>query len=191
MHDISVRTVLYCPQRINVDLCALIENKHVILVEKTELGFETTQCIAKAHFFWSIRPLGILQPAKTKNEPNCHIGTQSTYCLICTKNKLKQEIDFIKKILLDNGYLEDIVLTHIFKKIVQFSTAQPFGPVKCPVLELVMEFSRPVSGLKTDTFLKVLSRSNLGLKLQVSISILGIEKSWSRNMRSLEIQNLG
>ena len=53
--------------------------------------------------------------------------------MICTKNKLKQDIDFIKKILLDNGYLEDIVLKHISKKIAQFSTAKRFGPEKCPV----------------------------------------------------------
>ena len=53
--------------------------------------------------------------------------------MTCTKNKLKQEIDFIKKILLDNGYPEDIVLKHITKKTAQFSTAKPFGPEKCPV----------------------------------------------------------
>ena len=54
--------------------------------------------------------------------------------MICTKNKLKQEIDFIKKILLDNGYPEDMIVhKHIPKKIVQFSTAKPFGPEKCPV----------------------------------------------------------
>ena len=53
--------------------------------------------------------------------------------MICTKNKLKQEINFIKKILLDNGYPEDIVLKHISKRIAQFSTAKPFRPEKCPV----------------------------------------------------------
>ena len=106
-------------------LCALIENKHVIVVEKTELGFETTQCIAKVHFFWSIRPLGMLQPAKTKKEPNCHAGTQSTFCLICTKNKLKQEIDFIKKILLDNGYPEDIGLRTYSRKLRNFLQPSP------------------------------------------------------------------
>ena len=53
--------------------------------------------------------------------------------MICMKSKLKQEIDFIKKTLLDNGYSEDIVLKHIFKKIAQFSTAKPFGPEKCPL----------------------------------------------------------
>ena len=53
--------------------------------------------------------------------------------MICTKNKLKQEINFIKKMLLHNGYPEDIVLKHISKKIAQFSTAKPFEPEKCPV----------------------------------------------------------
>ena len=53
--------------------------------------------------------------------------------MICTKNKLKPEIDFIKKILLDNGYPEDIVLKHISKKIAQFSAAKPFGSEKYPV----------------------------------------------------------
>ena len=53
--------------------------------------------------------------------------------MICTKNKLMQEIDFIKKILLDNGYPKNIVLKHISKKIARFSTAKPFGSEKCPV----------------------------------------------------------
>ena len=53
--------------------------------------------------------------------------------MIRTKNKLKQEIDFIKKILLDNGYPEDIVLKHIYKKIAQYSTAKPIGLENCPV----------------------------------------------------------
>ena len=42
---------------------------------------------------------------------------------------------------------------------------------------VVMEFSRPVSGLETVSghILKVSSRSRLGLELQVSISNLGLE----------------
>ena len=53
--------------------------------------------------------------------------------MTCTKNKLKQEIDFIEKILLDYRYTVDIVLKHISKKIAKFSTAKPFGPEKCLV----------------------------------------------------------
>ena len=35
--------------------------------------------------------------------------------MICIKNKRKQEINFIKNILLDNEYPEDPVLKHISK----------------------------------------------------------------------------
>ena len=52
---------------------------------------------------------------------------------ICSKSKLKEEINRIKEILLDNGYLEDFVLKQISKNITQFSRPKRFGPDKCPV----------------------------------------------------------
>ena len=52
---------------------------------------------------------------------------------ICSKGQLKEEINRIKKILLDNGYPEDFVLEQISKKITQFSRPKRFGPDKCPV----------------------------------------------------------
>ena len=51
----------------------------------------------------------------------------------CSKSKLKQEINRIKEILLDNRYPEDFVLKQIYKKITQFSRPKRFGPDKCPV----------------------------------------------------------
>ena len=99
-------------------------------MERTELGFETS-VYRKPTFSSQYIHLGILQPTQMENEPNRHADTQSTYDF--TKTKLKQEIDFIKKILLDNGYPEDILLAHISKKTAQFSIAKPFGPEKCPV----------------------------------------------------------
>ena len=51
---------------------------------------------------------------------------------IRSKSKLKEEINRIKEILLDNGYPEDIVLKQISKKITQFSRPKRFGPDKCP-----------------------------------------------------------
>ena len=45
---------------------------------------------------------------------------------ICSKSKLKEEINRIKEILLDNGYPEDFILKQISKKI------KRFGP-ECPV----------------------------------------------------------
>ena len=52
---------------------------------------------------------------------------------ICSKTKVKEEINRIKEILLDNGYPEDFVLKQISKKITQFSRPKQFGPDKCPV----------------------------------------------------------
>ena len=42
---------------------------------------------------WSIHPLGILQPTKT----NLTATLVHRALMICTKNKLKQQIDFIKR----------------------------------------------------------------------------------------------
>ena len=52
---------------------------------------------------------------------------------ICSKSKLKEEINRIKAILLDNGYPEDFVLKEISKKITQFSRPKRFGHDKCHV----------------------------------------------------------
>ena len=52
---------------------------------------------------------------------------------ICSKSKLKEEINRIKEILLDNAYPEDFALKQISKKITQFSRPKRFGPDKCPV----------------------------------------------------------
>ena len=101
-----------------------------VLVKRTELGFETSvyrkPIFSGQYFRWES-----FSPRKRKT--NLIATLVHKALMICTKNKLKQEIDFIKKILLDNGYPEDIVLKHKSKKIAQFSIAEPFGPEKCPV----------------------------------------------------------
>ena len=53
--------------------------------------------------------------------------------MICTKSKLNEKIKHIKNILLDNGYLELIIDSSIFKKIAQFFMPKRFGPEKCSV----------------------------------------------------------
>ena len=87
------------------------------------------QCLPKSHVFWSIHPLGILQPTQTENERNRHAGTQSTYDMY--EKQAKARNWFYQKDLA--WYPEDTVLKHISKKITQLSTAKPFGPEKCPV----------------------------------------------------------
>ena len=85
-----------------------------ILVERTELGFKTSisqkPTFSGQYILWES-----FSPRKRKT--NLITTLVHRALMICTKNKLKQEIDFIKKILLDNGYPEDIVLKHISKKI--------------------------------------------------------------------------
>ena len=52
--------------------------------------------------------------------------------MTCMKNKLKPEIDFMKKILLDNGYPEDVVLKHISKKSCTIFYSQILWTETCP-----------------------------------------------------------
>ena len=53
--------------------------------------------------------------------------------MICTKCRLNEEIEQIKKLFLDNGYPKNIINAQIAKKIAHFSTLKGFGPEKCPV----------------------------------------------------------
>ena len=46
--------------------------------------------------------------------------------MICTKCRLNEENEQIKKILLDNGYSKNIVNAQIAKKITQFSNLKQF-----------------------------------------------------------------
>ena len=99
-------------------------------MERTELGFETS-VYQKPTFSGQYICWESFSPRKRKMNLIAMLVHRAL--MISTKNKLQQEIDFIKKILLDNRYPEDIVLKHISNKIAQFSTAKPFGPEKCPV----------------------------------------------------------
>ena len=53
--------------------------------------------------------------------------------MVCTKRRLNEEIEQIKKILLDNGYTQNVINAQIVKKITQFSTLKQFRPEKCPM----------------------------------------------------------
>ena len=99
-------------------------------MERTKLSFETS-IYRKSTFSGQYIRWESFSPRKRKTNLIATLAHRAL--MISTKNKLKEKIDFIKKILLDNGYPEDIVLNHISKKIAQFSTAKPFGPEKCPV----------------------------------------------------------
>ena len=53
--------------------------------------------------------------------------------VICSKSKLQQELDSIRSILRQIGYLEVIINSTISKKIACFYQPVKEGPQKCPV----------------------------------------------------------
>ena len=85
-----------------------------ILVERTQLGFKSS-VYRKPTFSGQYIRWKSFSPRKRK--ANLIVTLVHSALMICTQSKLTHEIDFIKKILLDNGYPEDIVLKHISKKI--------------------------------------------------------------------------
>ena len=78
-----------------------------IRVERTELGFKTSvyrkPTFSGQYIRWEFF-------SQCKQKTNLITTLVHRALMICTKNKLKQEIDFIKKILLNNGYPEPVCL---------------------------------------------------------------------------------
>ena len=70
--------------------------------------------------------------------------------MICTKRRLNEEIERIKKILLDNGYPKNIINNQITKKIAQFSTLKRFGSEKCLVYIRVPWIGKPSTNLEKE-----------------------------------------
>ena len=70
--------------------------------------------------------------------------------MICTKRRLNGEIEWIQKILLENGYPKNIINAHIAKKITQFPTLKQFGPEKCPVYLRVPWIGKPTTTLERE-----------------------------------------
>ena len=69
--------------------------------------------------------------------------------MICTKHRLNEEIERIKKILLGNGYPKN-VNTQITKNIAQFSNLKRFDPEKCPVYLRVPWIGKPFTNLEKE-----------------------------------------
>ena len=70
--------------------------------------------------------------------------------MICTKRRLNEEIERIKKILLDNGYPKNIINTQIVKKITQISTLKRLDSEKCPVYLRVPWIDKPFINLEKE-----------------------------------------
>ena len=70
--------------------------------------------------------------------------------MISIKHKLNGEIERIKKILLKNGYLNNVINAQIAKKIAQLFTLKRFGQEKCPVYLRVPWIGKPSTTLEKE-----------------------------------------
>ena len=118
-----------------------------VYVERTDAGLETS-VYRKPTFTGQYLRWESFSPLKRK------ISLISTLVhralMICTKRRLNEEIERIKKILLDNGYPKNIINTQITKKIAHFSTLKRFGPEKCPVYLRVPWIGKPSTNLEKE-----------------------------------------
>ena len=118
-----------------------------VYVERTDVGLGTS-VYCKPTFTGQYLRWESFSPLKRK------ISLISTLVhrtlMICTKRRLNEEIERIKKILLDNGYPKNIINTQITKKIAQFSTLKRFGPEKCPVYLRVPWIGKPSTNLEKE-----------------------------------------
>lgn len=72
--------------------------------------------------------------------------------MICSKTNLEHELEFIKKVLCDNGHPLDVVQSGIHAKIAQFHKPNLLGPNKYPLYsrlpwigEVGMRFTKQIS----------------------------------------------
>ena len=101
-----------------------------VYVERTDIGFETSvyrkSTCTDQYLRWE-------SFSSLKRKISLISSLVYRALIICTKRRLNGEIERIKKIVLDNGYPNNVINAQIAKKIAQFSTLKRFGPEKCPV----------------------------------------------------------
>ena len=116
-----------------------------VYFEKTNIGFETS-VYPKPTFTGQYLRWESFSPLKRKTSL---ISTLlHWFLMICIKRTLNEEMEQIKKLLLDNTYLKNVINAQIAKKIVQFSTLKRFGPEKCPVYLRVPRIGKPSTNLQ-------------------------------------------
>ena len=118
-----------------------------VYVERTDIGFETSvyrkPILTGQYLRWES-----FSPFKCKISLMYSLVHRAL--MICTKRRLNGEIEWIKKILLDNGYPTNAINTQITKKIAQFSTLKRLDPEKCPVYLRVPWIGKPSTNLEKE-----------------------------------------
>ena len=118
-----------------------------VYIERTDVGLETS-VYRKPTFTGQYLRWDCFSPLKRKMSLISTLVHRAL--MICTKRRLNEKIERIKKILLDNGYPKNIIITQITKKIAQFSTLKRFGPEKCPVYLIVPWMGKPSTNLEKE-----------------------------------------
>ena len=118
-----------------------------VYVKRTNVGLETS-VYQKPTFTGQYLHWESFSPFKPKISLISTLVHQAL--MICTKRRLNEEIEQIKKILLDNGYPKNIINAQVTKRIAQFSTLKRFGPEKCPVYLRVPCIGKPSTNLKKE-----------------------------------------
>ena len=118
-----------------------------VFIERTNIGFETS-VYRKPTFTGQYLRWESFSSFKRKISLIFTLVYQAL--MICIKRRLNEEIEQIKKILLDNGYPKNIVNAQIARKIAQFSTLERFGPEKCRVYLRVPWIGEPFTNLEKE-----------------------------------------
>ena len=113
-------------------------------VEKTDVGLETS-VYRKPTFTGQYLRWESFSPLKHKISLMTALVHRAL--MICTKRRLNEEIERIKKILLNKGCPKNVIEPQIDKKIAQFSILKRFRPEKCPVYLRVPWIGKPSTNL--------------------------------------------
>ena len=116
-------------------------------VERTDIGFETS-VYRKPTFTGQYLRCEPFSPLK--REINLISALVHRALMICTKRRLNEEIERIKKILLGNGYPKNVINVPITRKINQFSTLKRLGPENCAVYLRVPWIDKPSTNLEKE-----------------------------------------
>ena len=86
--------------------------------------------------------------------------------MICSKTKLRPELDKIKQLLIENGYPADVLFSCINQKLANFAAEKLIGQEKCPVY-LKLPWTGNVSSKCENQISKAITSCYYAVKLRV------------------------
>ena len=110
--------------------------------------------------------------------------------MIFSMAKFSDELSFIKTILLNNGYSEDIITSTIKHKYLQFFTKPNFGPESYHVyqrlswisndsIQLLKQIKRSINGCLNSVKLRIILKSDVLFPPNLKDNLTGFQKKLS------------